>query len=275
MRLARILRRPTCRAKRAEKLREDRGRRFIRHPRAVLPLGAHPALHRCHYRTPHRTRVRWLSGREPTGRGQRREILRSASIPVETGICEDECRRLNEVFFHYITNRTPYVVLKYAMTLDGKIAAASGDSRWVTGEAARRHVHETRAHLSGIMVAWVLCWPTIRCSPAVLKADATRTASFATATRAHLWTVNSSSRAGNRHRHRRDRMERACCGTQKSGRACVLCQSQNGKVDLNDLMHQLGAHDWTVFCSKAARHWHSRHLKQALYIRCRRTSHPS
>ena len=67
-------------------------------------------------------------------------------------MCEDECRRVNEVFFHYITHKTPFVTLKYAMTLDGKIAAHTGDSRWVTGETARRHVHETRNRLPAIMV---------------------------------------------------------------------------------------------------------------------------
>lgn len=87
----------------------------------------------------------------PLVAGKGVQILRDASIPVETGVCGDECRRLNEVFFHYITHKTPFVVLKYAMTLDGKIAAHTGDSRWVTGQAARAHVHETRNRLTGIM----------------------------------------------------------------------------------------------------------------------------
>ena len=88
----------------------------------------------------------------PLVAGKGAQILRDAGIPVGTGVCEDECRRLNEVFFHYITHKTPFVVLKYAMTVDGKTAAYTGDSRWVTGEAARAHVHETRNRLTGIMV---------------------------------------------------------------------------------------------------------------------------
>jgi diaminohydroxyphosphoribosylaminopyrimidine deaminase/5-amino-6-(5-phosphoribosylamino)uracil reductase len=79
-------------------------------------------------------------------------ILRDAGIACETGVLEQECLARNEVFFHYITTKTPFVVMKYAMTLDGKIAAATGDSKWITGETARRHVHETRRRLSGIMV---------------------------------------------------------------------------------------------------------------------------
>ena len=81
----------------------------------------------------------------PLVAGKGAQILRDAGIPVETGVCEDECRRLNEVFFHYITHKTPFVVLKYAMTLDGKIAACTGDSRWVTGKAARAHVQDRKS----------------------------------------------------------------------------------------------------------------------------------
>lgn len=78
--------------------------------------------------------------------------LRDAGIEVETQVLKAECDALNPVFFHYITAQTPYVVMKYAMTLDGKTACHTGESRWVTGEKARAHVQETRNALSGIMV---------------------------------------------------------------------------------------------------------------------------
>lgn len=80
------------------------------------------------------------------------QILREAGVEVETGILEEECRQMNEVFFHFIETGKPFVVMKYAMTMDGKIACASGDSKWVTGEAARTHVHELRRAYRGIMV---------------------------------------------------------------------------------------------------------------------------
>ena len=80
------------------------------------------------------------------------QILRDHGIYVETGILEEECLKLNEVFYHYITTKTPFVVMKYAMTLDGKIACATGDSRWVTGETARAQVHRMRGRYRGIMV---------------------------------------------------------------------------------------------------------------------------
>ena len=80
------------------------------------------------------------------------QILRDHGIYVETGILDAECRKLNEVFYHYIATKTPFVVMKYAMTLDGKIACATGDSKWVTGEIARTQVHRMRGRYRGIMV---------------------------------------------------------------------------------------------------------------------------
>ena len=88
----------------------------------------------------------------PLVAGKGAAILKAAGIAVETGILEKECRQLNEVFFHYMEHKTPFVAMKYAMTLDGRIACDSGDSKWVTGEKSRRFVHELRKGYSGIMV---------------------------------------------------------------------------------------------------------------------------
>ncbi len=83
------------------------------------------------------------------GKGIR--ILRAHGVEVTEHVLEEECLRLNQVFFHYIRTKRPYVVMKYAMTLDGKIAAYTGASRWVTGEEARAHVHRLRNRYRGIM----------------------------------------------------------------------------------------------------------------------------
>ena len=68
----------------------------------------------------------------PLVAGKGIEILRQAGIQVEYGILEEECRKMNEIFYHYISRNTQFTALKYAMTLDGKIAAYTGDSKWVT-----------------------------------------------------------------------------------------------------------------------------------------------
>ena len=83
------------------------------------------------------------------GKGIR--ILREHGIEVTEHMLEEECDRLNEVFFHYIQTKRPFVVMKYAMTMDGKIATYTGASRWVTGEAARMHVQKQRLKYTGIM----------------------------------------------------------------------------------------------------------------------------
>ena len=77
--------------------------------------------------------------------------LRDNGIEVIEHVMERECDALNEIFFHYISKKTPFVAMKYAMTLDGKIAAFTGDSKWVTGEEARKHVHYLRKRYAGIM----------------------------------------------------------------------------------------------------------------------------
>jgi diaminohydroxyphosphoribosylaminopyrimidine deaminase / 5-amino-6-(5-phosphoribosylamino)uracil reductase len=88
----------------------------------------------------------------PLVNGKGIEIMRKKGIIVETGVLEKECKYLNQVFFHYIRRKLPFVVMKYGMTADGKIATKAGESRWITGESSRNHVHITRNHLSAIMV---------------------------------------------------------------------------------------------------------------------------
>ena len=87
----------------------------------------------------------------PLVSGKGAEILRKHGITVEEDFLKEECDALNPVFFHYITTGLPYVVMKYAMTLDGKIATHTGASKWITGETARQHVHELRGRYSAIL----------------------------------------------------------------------------------------------------------------------------
>ena len=87
----------------------------------------------------------------PLVAGKGMAVLRSSGIEVIQGVLEEECIRQNEVFFHFIRSRQPYVVMKYAMTMDGKTSTSSRQSKWITGEQAREHVHKTRNRLSAVM----------------------------------------------------------------------------------------------------------------------------
>ncbi len=78
--------------------------------------------------------------------------LREAGVAVTTGVCEAEGRRLNEAFLHYITTQRPFITLKCAITLDGKIATHTGASRWITGAPAREAVHHMRHATDALLV---------------------------------------------------------------------------------------------------------------------------
>ena len=88
----------------------------------------------------------------PRHAGNGFDILRAAGIEVKVGVCRKEAQELNKAFFSHITRQRPYVLLKMAMTLDGKIATASGDSKWITSAAARSRVQQLRQWCDAIMV---------------------------------------------------------------------------------------------------------------------------
>ncbi len=88
----------------------------------------------------------------PKHAGKGFRILKRAGIEIVHGVLAAECARLNEAFKHWIVHRTPFVTVKAAMTLDGKIATASGESKWITGEQARAHGMKLRQDSDAILV---------------------------------------------------------------------------------------------------------------------------
>lgn len=88
----------------------------------------------------------------PDVNGKGIAALREAGIDVEVGLLEEKARHLNEVFVKWVRTRIPFVILKWGMTLDGKIAAGSGESEWITSEKSRQRVHDMRSQCDVILV---------------------------------------------------------------------------------------------------------------------------
>ena len=178
----------------------------------------------------------------PLVAGKGIQILRAHGIEVTEQVLQAECDRLNEVFFHYIQTKRPYVVMKYAMTLDGKIAAYTGASKWITSAAARAHVQETRHRLTAIMVGvgTVLSDdPMLNCrmaggkNPIRIICDThlrtPLTAQVVTTAR-EIPTILATSCAD----------EEKQAAYEKAGCQLLVVGEKNGHVDLGELMQKLG-----------------------------------
>jgi diaminohydroxyphosphoribosylaminopyrimidine deaminase / 5-amino-6-(5-phosphoribosylamino)uracil reductase len=88
----------------------------------------------------------------PKHAGRGLKLLRRVKVEVVPGICEAEATRLNEAFNHWIVHRTPWVTVKAAMSLDGKIATRTGESKWITGKESRAYAMKLRAGCDAILV---------------------------------------------------------------------------------------------------------------------------
>lgn len=172
-------------------------------------------------------------------------ILREHGIEVCTGLLEKEIRYQNRIFLKYITQRRPWTVLKWAMTLDGRIAAASGDSRWVSCEESRHYVHTLRGRYMGIMagIGTVLADnPMLNC-----RTDGMRQpVRIIVDSHASLPEDSAIARTAGEYRtvlaHTADAMQERLEALNGCGIETVECAAtENGMVDLDDLMSRLGA----------------------------------
>jgi len=88
----------------------------------------------------------------PLVAGKGISMLRDKGIKTTVGILERECRELNETFFKYMTTKIPFVTVKYAQTVDGRIATSTGHSRWISSQPSRKYAHRLRSYHDGILV---------------------------------------------------------------------------------------------------------------------------
>jgi diaminohydroxyphosphoribosylaminopyrimidine deaminase/5-amino-6-(5-phosphoribosylamino)uracil reductase len=198
----------------------------------------------------------------PPVRGRGIAILRAAGVEVTEGVLEEECRRLNEGFFMRVTRGRPFVTLKLAASLDGRIAAIGGDSRWISSPESRELVHRWRREADAVMVgaATVLADnPRLTCrtaggrDPARVIIDG-RLRSPASArvfrqrSSAPTILVTTSS---NRRRAERLYGNRRGASTIVE---IVAAKSKASKIDLHALMREFGRRGWAKILLEGGAH---------------------
>ena len=171
-------------------------------------------------------------------------LLRSGGVAVEAGLLEAEIREQNRIFLKYITQKRPWVSLKVAMTLDGKIATADGDARWVSSEAARAFVQQLRGQRSGICVGA----GTVRLDDPMLncRAEGYRDpVRILPDSAASLSPDSRIVRSADDIRTILAHTDAAPAGRLERLRACGVellpCAARDGRVDLPDMLSRLGA----------------------------------
>ncbi|KMT21003.1 bifunctional diaminohydroxyphosphoribosylaminopyrimidine deaminase/5-amino-6-(5-phosphoribosylamino)uracil reductase RibD [Clostridium cylindrosporum] len=169
--------------------------------------------------------------------------LKEAGIEVEAGVLESECNELNEVFMKYIVSKKPFVVMKCAMSLDGKIATSYGESKWITGEASRGDVHETRNELSGIMVGVntvIKDNPELTCriengrNPVRIIVDSTLRIPLESKVVTEVYKAKTIIATTKKASEDKIKI------LEDKGVTILIVNLKNDKVDLNDLMIKLG-----------------------------------
>ena len=182
------------------------------------------------------------------GKGVHR--LQDAGIPVHIGVCAEAAARLNEVHRKYVQTRKPFVILKTAMSLDGKIATASGESQWITAEASRQRGHEIRDTVDAILVG---TGTVVRDNPALTTRlqdrdgqDATRIVLDShgrTATDARIFNPESS--AGVIIAVTPNAPPQNVSALEKAGAEVIVVPETAGKVCFKRLMERLGEREIT------------------------------
>ncbi len=179
------------------------------------------------------------------------DFLAENGIEVITGVCESEAKKLNESFIKYATSKLPFVIVKYAATLDGRIATRTGDSKWISGAESRKFVHEIRHYVDAIMIGV----DTVKADDPSLttRLDGVKTKDprriildtrLSIPENAKMLRLNSNSDtivvsgkfddSDISFTKKRERLE-------KFGVSIVETPLKNGLIDLNVLMEQLGS----------------------------------
>ena len=193
----------------------------------------------------------------PLVSGKGISILQNAGIEVVTGVEVDKIKELNKVFLKYIKTKRPYVILKTAMTLDGKIASYTGDSKWITNDKSRQLVHKLRSEMMGIVAGIGTVKadnPMLNCRLEGQQTTDNRQQSVRQPIRIIVDTKASISldsnivKTANEYRTILAVGQQSTVNSQQSkinelesfNVEILQCEEKDGRVDINDLMIKLG-----------------------------------
>ncbi len=175
--------------------------------------------------------------------------LREAGIAVSVGECEDQAREIIEAYARHVVTGTPFVTAKFAASLDGKIATATGESRWITGEQARAYAHELRAATDAIMVG---IGTALTDDPQLTARNARGNPRPRQPTRVVVDsdarlppTARMLSEPGHTIVAVSDAPDARCRALEQAGARVVHAPSHDGAVDLGALLAELGRNNTT------------------------------
>ena len=180
----------------------------------------------------------------PAVNGKGFRSLRRAGIQVSEGILQEEATRLNEAYAKFVTQGKPFVVLKIAQSLDGKIATAQGESRWMTSERARTYIHKLRAGMDAVLVGIGTLLSdnpqlTARAGSSPIRQPLRVVVDSSLRTPPEAQVVCHDPRntlIASTHLAPQGRIRKL----QKQGVQVLIVKERQGRVDLSDLMRQLG-----------------------------------
>ena len=187
----------------------------------------------------------------PLVAGKGIKILEDAGIEVVTGVEVDKIKELNKVFLKYINTKRPYVLLKTAMTLDGKIASYTGDSKWITNEKSRKLVHKLRSEMMGIVAGIGTVKaddPMLNCRLDSQQPNVHQPIRIIIDTKASISLDSNIVKTANEYRTILAVSNQLSAVSNQSkidelksyNVEILYCEEKDGHVDINDLMIKLG-----------------------------------
>jgi len=171
--------------------------------------------------------------------------LKSAGIDVKAGILENDCAALNKFFFKFITKKVPYVTLKIAQTLDGKIADKKGDSKWVSSLLSRRYVHELRSKYDAVLIGLGTVMKdnpslTVRLTEGRNPRRVILDTRLRLSTEHKLFSGNSDKKLVIVTSNKSKSKERKLKRIKSKGAEVIFVREDKGKLNLKNILKELG-----------------------------------